>query len=105
MCADGYDDDFRKSEKYLWPVQDGPFYAQRTGLGFCLTTMGGLRSDEECRVYNKDIKPIPGLYAVGNIQGDRFAVKYPFKMPGISHSMAMYYGYVAGKNIAATPLA
>ncbi|BDE97053.1 FAD-dependent oxidoreductase [Raoultibacter timonensis] len=105
MCANGYDDDFRKSEKYLWPVQDGPFCAQRTGLGFCLTTMGGLRSDEECRVYNKDIKPIPGLYAVGNIQGDRFAVKYPFKMPGISHSMAMYYGYVAGKNIAATPLA
>ena len=105
MCANGYDDDFRKSEKYLWPVQDGPFYAQRTGLGFCLTTMGGLRSDEECRVYNKDIKPIPGLYAVGNIQGDRFAVKYPFKLPGISHSMAMYYGYVAGKNIAAAPLA
>lgn len=104
MCANGYDDEFCKSAKYLWPVQDGPFYAQRTGLGFCLTTMGGLRSDENCRVYDKDVKPIPGLYAVGNIQGNRFAVKYPFKLPGISHSMAMYYGYVAGKNIAATPL-
>lgn len=105
LCTEGYDDDFCKSSKYLWALQDGPFYAQRVGLGFCLTTMGGLRSDENCRVYNKDIKPIAGLYAVGNIQGNRFAVKYPFKLPGISHSMAMYYGYVAGKNIASTPLA
>ena len=38
MCANGYDDDFRKSEKYLWPVQDGPFYDQRMGIGLCLTT-------------------------------------------------------------------
>ena len=41
---------------------------------------------------------IPGLYVAGNIQGNRFATEYPIGLKGVSHSMAMYYGYVAGKN-------
>ncbi len=101
LCAAGYDEDFCKQSKYLWPVQDGPFYASRMGIGLCLTTMGGLYSDNEARVYNNDKHVIAGLYACGNIQGNRFAVKYPFKLSGASHAMAMYYGYVAGKNAAA----
>ena len=100
LCTAGYDDDFCKQEKYLWPVLDGPFYASRMGIGLCLTTMGGLYSDCEARVYNNDKKVIPGLYAAGNCQGNRFAVKYPFKLSGASHAMAMFYGYVAGKNAA-----
>ena len=100
LCAAGYDEDFCKNPKYLWPVQDGPFYASRMGIGLCLTTMGGLYSDNDARVYNNDKKIIPGLYACGNIQGNRFAVKYPFKLSGASHGMAMYYGYVAGQNVA-----
>ena len=79
---------------------DGPFYAQRTGIGLALTTMGGLASDEYAHVIGTDRQVIPGLYVSGNIQGDRFAVKYPFKLSGASHAMAMYYGYVAGKNAA-----
>ena len=105
LCNEGHDEDFGKSKKYLWPVQDGPFYAQRVGLGLLLTTMGGLYSDEEARVYNNDLDIIPGLYAVGNIQGNRYAVKYPWRVSGCSHAMAMYYGYIAGKNSAKTPLA
>ena len=100
LCASGVDEDFGKKEKYLWPVQDGPFYAQRFGIGLALTTMGGLASDEYAHVISTERQVIPGLYAAGNIQGDRFAVKYPFKLSGASHSMAMYYGYVAGQNCA-----
>ncbi|MEE8716626.1 MAG: FAD-binding protein [Coriobacteriales bacterium] len=100
MCANGYDEDFNKQKKYLYPVQDGPFYAERFGIGLCLTTMGGLSSDEDAHVISTERKIIPGLYCAGNIQGDRFAVKYPFKLSGASHAMAMYYGYVAGKNAA-----
>ena len=33
-----------------------------------------------------------------NVQGNRFATEYPIGLKGVSHSMAMYYGYVAGKN-------
>ena len=100
LCDAGYDEDFGKQEKYLFPVVDGPFYAERMGIGLCLTTMGGLSSDEKAHVLTPDHQVIPGLYACGNIQGDRFAVKYPFKLAGASHAMAMYYGYVAGTNAA-----
>ena len=41
---------------------------------------------------------IPGLYVAGNVQGDRFAHEYPITLKGVSHSLAMYYGYVAGQN-------
>ena len=101
LCDAGYDEDFGKQEKYLFPVVDGPFYAQRMGIGLMLTTMGGLSSDEYAHVLTPDYQVIPGLYACGNIQGDRFAVKYPFKLAGASHAMAVYYGNVAG-NIAAS---
>ena len=101
LCAAGVDEDFGKKAKYLWPVQDGPFYAQRMGMGLCLCTMGGLSSDEEAHVLDTDHEVIPGLYVSGNAQGDRFAVKYPFKLSGTSHCMAMYYGKVAGENAAA----
>lgn len=101
LCANGTDEDFGKQAKYLWPVQDGPFYAQRMGIGLCLTTMGGLLSDEHAHVLDTDHQVIPGLYVSGNSQGGRFAVKYPFKLSGASHAMAMYYGYVAGTNAAA----
>lgn len=101
LCDSGVDDDFGKRAKYLWPVVDGPFYAQRMGIGMCLTTMGGLLSDEHAHVLTPDHRIIPGLYVSGNTQGGRFAVKYPFKLSGASHAMAMYYGYVAGTNAAA----
>ena len=101
LCAAGVDEDFGKKAKYLWPVQDGPFYAQRMGMGLCLCTMGGLSSDEDAHVLDTDHEVIPGLYVSGNAQGDRFAVKYPFKLSGTSHCMAMYYGKVAGENAAA----
>ena len=44
---------------------------------------------------------IPGLYVCGNVQGSRYAVEYPICLRGISHSLCVYYGYVAGKNCVA----
>ena len=105
LCDTGYDEDFGKQAKYLFPVVDGPFYAQRMGIGLMLTTMGGLCSDEHAHVLTPDYQVIPGLYACGNIQGDRFAVKYPFKLSGASHAMAVYYGNVAGNTAASNDAA
>ena len=105
LCAAGYDEDFGKQEKYLFPVVDGPFYAQRMGIGLMLTTMGGLCSDEHAHVLTPDYQVIPGLYACGKIQGDRFAVKYPFKLSGASHAIAVYYGNVAGNTAASNDAA
>ena len=63
-----------------------------------LVCIGGLESDEECHTYDEDRNIIPGLYVAGNIQGNRLTVQYPISLKGVSHSLALFYGYVAGKN-------
>ena len=40
-------------------------------------------------------------YVVGNNGGGRFAGEYPNAIPGISHSLALTSGMVAGRNAAA----
>ena len=45
LCEKGVDEDYAKQAKYLMPVtDDGPYYAQRMGVGLCLVMMGGLES-------------------------------------------------------------
>ena len=101
LVAKGFDEDFNKSPKYLKPIETGPFYAELTGPALCLVVIGGgLESDKEAHVLDRERRVIPGLYASGNIQGNRFAIKYPFKLGGASHCTAMFYGYVAGQNAA-----
>jgi succinate dehydrogenase/fumarate reductase flavoprotein subunit len=102
LAAKGTDEDFNKIPKYLKPILTPPFYAEITGNAYCLVIIGGgLESDKEAHVLDKERNVIPGLYAAGNIQGNRFAVKYPFKLGGASHCLAMFYGYIAGQNAAA----
>ena len=87
LCAAGVRRGLREEgEVPVARAVDGPFYAQRMGMGLCLCTMGGLSSDEEAHVLDTDHEVIPGLYVSGNAQGDRFAVKYPFKLSGTSHA-------------------
>ena len=98
------DEDFGKASKRMFPLEKAPFYACEWGTAAMLVCVGGLESDEDCHTFTcepsespkRDI--IPGLYVCGNVQGNRYAVEYPICMRGISHSLCMYYGYVAGKN-------
>ncbi len=99
----GVDEDFGKRSELLHPISQPPFYAVKftpdAQMAFCALT--GLWSDSEARVYNTSLEVIPGLYACGNAQVCRFNVDYPTTYMGISHGMAMTYGYIAGKNAAA----
>ena len=61
--------------------------------------MGGLRVNDRLQVINKDLDPIPGLYAVGNAAGGRYGSDYPLVIPGNSHGSAMVFGYMAGEFI------
>ena len=100
LVAKGFDEDFGKNPRYLTAVNAGPFYAMKVSPSQCLVMMGGLCSDKEAHVLNTNNEVIPGFYAGGNIQGNRFVNKYPFKFGGCSHCIAMFYGYVAGQNAA-----
>jgi succinate dehydrogenase/fumarate reductase flavoprotein subunit len=100
LARKGVDEDFGKRADRMFPIETGPFYANFSGVTLCLTCMGGLESDEEAHVYDTDRNIIKGLYCSGNIQGNRFAYRYPiYPSLGASHSTAMFYGYVAGKNV------
>lgn len=105
LCREGYDADFGKDASRMFPLENGPFYACTWSTTAMLVCVGGLESDENCHTFtgtadNPTRDLIPGLYVCGNVQGSRYAVEYPICFRGISHSLCVYYGYIAGKNCA-----
>jgi succinate dehydrogenase/fumarate reductase flavoprotein subunit len=98
LAKKGVDEDFGKISSRMWALENGPFYADQFVCALLLVICGGLESDEECHTFDADRNVIPGLYVAGNVQGSRFSHEYPITLKGVSHSLAMYYGYVAGNN-------
>lgn len=98
LCEKKHDDDFGKQAKRLFPVLQGPFYATKFEPAVMIVCLGGLQSDQYGRCYREDGSIIKGLYVAGNVQGDRFSGEYPLTVPGISHSMALTYGRLVGRN-------
>lgn len=62
---DRYYGDPRLKNPNLGPIEKGPFYAMRLWPGE-IGTKGGLLTDREARVLNKQGEVIEGLYCVGN---------------------------------------
>lgn len=102
LCEQGYDADFGKDPRRLFPVSEPPFYACSFGSAGMLVVMGGLNVDTDLHVLDPENTPIPGLYATGNAMGRRFLVEYPVTVAGISLGMALTFGRLAGKSAAAS---
>ena len=109
LCEKGHDDDFGKAPERMMPLDNPPFYAIRYELGNfeegqnalrCLVVMSGLSSNRYGQVLDDNFDPVPGLFAVGNVQGGRFLGDYPATIAGASHSIALTYGRIAAKYIA-----
>jgi len=81
------------------PLERGPFYAIRVGLGD-LGTFAGISTDEYARVLDQDRKVVDGLYAVGNDAVSVMGGAYPGG--GITLGPAMTFGFVAGEHVANT---
>ncbi|MGV8083115.1 MAG: FAD-dependent oxidoreductase [Coriobacteriia bacterium] len=80
LCEAGYDEDFFKDAQYLHPIKTAPFYAVKQIGGSCFNTWGGLVVDEEFRVVDEKLDPIPGLYSAGeNVAG---GASLAFCLPG-----------------------
>lgn len=101
LATSGHDDDFLKPAKWLMPIDTPPFYAIRRQYTTS-AILGGLQVDETSNVIDEELKPIAGLYAVGNVQGGMFGdTDYTFDMTGLSLGRAMSFGYLVGRNLAA----
>ena len=102
LCEKGVDEDFGRQPNLLFPIKDGPFYGQASSLnkiGGMLCTLGGILTDGEQRVVDKDWNPIPGLYASGNTTGRRFGSDYFTPIYGVSLGIAITLGREAGRSI------
>ncbi|MDR2380330.1 MAG: FAD-binding protein [Bifidobacteriaceae bacterium] len=100
LAAKGVDEDFCKVSTRLFPVQTPPFYAVNFGDSGILVLIGGIDVDENLHALSPDKEVVEGLYVAGNTQGGRFLVDYPVTVAGASHSMAMSFGRLAGRNAA-----
>jgi fumarate reductase flavoprotein subunit len=83
----------------MFTIEIAPFYAIPLISQF-MVTVGGLNINPHMQVLDKEDNVIPGLYAVGNIAGNFFAVEYPLICPGLSHGRALTLGYVLGEMLA-----
>ena len=70
-------------------------YAITCGITF---TFGGLRVDANAQVIDSDMRPIPGLYAAGELVGGIFYFNYP---GGTGLMSGAVFGRVAGAAAAA----
>ena len=99
MCEAGEDTDYYKKPVFLTPVKEGPFYALKVGPALLAVT-GGLKTNVDFQCLDAEGKPIEGLYALGNCQGDITAVDYPINVAGNSHGRCITYGYLLGRDLA-----
>jgi 3-oxosteroid 1-dehydrogenase len=79
----------------LGPIERGPFYAARI-WPLDVGTSGGLVTDEYARVLTTEGRPIPGLYAAGNITAPVVGHSYPGA--GASIGGGITFGYVAARH-------
>lgn len=94
------DQDFGKKTEYLaYGVDKGPFYAFKTVV-VSLSTLGGVRVNDNLQVTDGNLRPIPGLYAVGNNAAGFYSVPgYP-PYQGLANGFALHSGRIAGEHAA-----
>ena len=87
----------QKPNPSLGLVAKAPFYAVAIYPGD-VGTMGGVICDEHARVLDHDNRPIPGLYAAGNMAASVFGRTYPGA--GASIANTTVFGYIAARHMA-----
>ncbi|MEW4468800.1 FAD-dependent oxidoreductase [Parasphingorhabdus sp. JC815] len=81
----------------LGPISTGPFYAVEIKMG-TLGTNGGAKTDGSAQVLDLDGKPIPGLFAAGNVISCPTGGVYAGA--GGTLGPALTFGYIAGRSAA-----
>jgi succinate dehydrogenase/fumarate reductase flavoprotein subunit len=100
LVAQGTDTDFFKDARYLKPIDTPPYYAAPY-VQFILSISAGLQVNEDCAVINTELRPIQGLYAIGNCQGGFFGgADYPFIINCGNVGRCSVFGYTVGRALA-----
>ena len=89
----GEKDEFGRS-LFATPIDNGPFYAAAR-VPTVHHTMGGVRIDSSCRVYNESGEIIPGLYAAGEVTGGIHGAN---RLGGNALTDTVVFGRIAGQS-------
>lgn len=92
-CAVGADQKFGRAKNWLVPIACPPYYATEL-CGAITNTHGGPKHNALAQVLNKDDKPIPRLYAAGEL-GSFHGFLY---IGGMNLAETFAFGFIAGKN-------
>jgi hypothetical protein len=79
------------------PLALPPYYAVRV-IASELGTFAGIATNADAQVVDREGKPVPGLYAVGNDAASVMGGTYPGA--GITIGPAMTFGYIAARHMA-----
>ena len=95
MCEKGVDEDLGQTT--LIPIGEGPYYAVNIKT-ITMGTIGGLKTDDDKHVLDKEGNAIDGLYAAGElINGKYFNQVYT---SGCAQLLSLDSGIIAGRNAA-----
>jgi 3-oxosteroid 1-dehydrogenase len=93
FCKARDDQDFHKSDKFLQPIEDAPYYAVKLWPGGP-NTQGGPQRNSRAQVLRVDRNPIPRLYAAGEL-GSVWGMMY---QGGGNIAECIAFGRIAGAN-------
>lgn len=99
MGEQGKDTEFFKNSKYLSKLNQGPYYAMKIQTR-TLTTLGGVKVNENVQAVDANAKAIPGLWAAGSDAGGVYGNSYVM-FEGGTLGFAYTSGRIAGVNAAA----
>lgn len=93
----GVDEDFGKEAHRLSHLDTPPFFGVRQRGGYFITTLDGVRIDEQMRVCDETGSPIEGLYAAGDCSGGYYGISYVNLLAGDAAGRSVTFGRRAGK--------
>ena len=106
LAADGFDPSRKDGlssrglspEKTNWALRlDEPPYVAYSATGGITFTFGGVKVDDRARVIGTDWRPIPGLFACGEMVGGVFHINYTGGSGLVSGAV---FGRIAGRSAA-----
>lgn len=97
-AADGKDPLFDVKPMYLTEVSTGPFYAIENEVS-AWSTLGGVRTDDDCRALTPENEVVDGLYIVGTDNGSLMYSPY-YDIPGFAYGLSIDSGVIAGEHAA-----
>lgn len=96
-CEEKHDNQFFKNPAFMRPLNTKHLYALKLGA-YYFSSYGGLRTNRDHQVLNKENKPIKGLYATGLDVSDMVAPSYTTWDSGHAFGFASYSGRHAAIN-------